>query len=108
MKFPTLTVTLIIASGLLTACGVNSSGVRSLSSDTFTVSADDLNASTAKGEALGLADSYCQKMQKKVLVTQIFKRHQIRYYYDVNFQCLEPGDPRLKNPQYDIIYKKSE
>ena len=105
MRFPALTVTLIVASGLLAACGVNSSGVRNLSPDTYTISADDLDASTAKGEALGLADSYCKKNQKQVLVTNIFQRHQIRYYYDIAFLCLKPGDPRLTNPQYETVFK---
>lgn len=86
---------------VLTACGVKSSGVRALGPNTFTISVDDLKDSTAKGIALGLAESHCAEQNKEFLVTHMHKRHQLRYYYDVTFLCLELGDPRLENPQYE-------
>ncbi len=95
----------IVAFTLLTACGVKTSGVRSLSPDTYTISADDLDEAVAKGTALGLAENHCNEMGKKLLVTQVYKQHRVRYTYDVKFQCLEADDPRLENPEYETIYR---
>jgi hypothetical protein len=91
----------------ITACGVKTSGVRSLGSNTFTVSADHINASTAKGTALGLAESHCTERQQEILVTKVLKRHKVRYFYDITFQCLNAGDPRLENPEYETIYESN-
>lgn len=90
---------------LLTACGVKTSGIRPLGGNTFTISVDDLKETTAKGTALGLAEHHCKQQGKEVLVTKIVKQHQVRYHYDVTFQCLETGDPKLKNPEYETIYR---
>ncbi len=95
----------VMALAILTACGVKTSGVRTLSPDTFTISADDLDNTTAKGTALGLAEHHCKEQGKEMLVTKIFKQHQVRYHYDVTFQCLDAGDPRLENPEYETIYR---
>lgn len=89
------------AFGMVAACGVKSSGVRALGPDIYTISVDDLKDTTAKGIALGLAESHCTAQDKAFLVTHMHKRHQVRYYYDVTFLCLASGDPRLQNPQYE-------
>lgn len=99
------TTAIVMAITVLSACGVKTSGVRSLSPDTYTISADDLDEAVAKGTALGLAENHCNEMGKKLLVTQVYKQHRVRYTYDVKFQCLEAGDPRLDNPEYETIYR---
>jgi major membrane immunogen (membrane-anchored lipoprotein) len=99
------TTAIVMAITFLSACGVKTSGVRSLSPDTYTISADDLDDAVAKGTALGLAENHCNEMGKKMLVTQVYKQHRVRYSYDVKFQCLEAGDPRLDNPEYETIYR---
>lgn len=99
------TTAIVMAITFLSACGVKTSGVRSLSPDTYTISADDLDEAVAKGTALGLAENHCNEMGKKMLVTQVYKQHRVRYTYDVKFQCLEAGDPRLENPEYETIYR---
>jgi outer membrane lipopolysaccharide assembly protein LptE/RlpB len=99
------TTAIVMTITLLSACGVKTSGVRSLSPDTYTISADDLDEAVAKGTALGLAENHCNEMGKKLLVTQVYKQHRVRYTYDVKFQCLEAGDPRLENPEYETIYR---
>lgn len=105
MKLIAVTAT-VMAIMTLTACGVKTSGVRPLGANTFTIAVDDRKETTAKGTALGLAEHHCKELGKEVLVTKIFKRHQnLRYYYDINFQCLEAGDPRLENPEYETIYR---
>jgi hypothetical protein len=97
---------MVMALAMLTACGVKTSGVRPLGANTFTISVDDGKETTAKGTALGLAEHHCKEMQKELLVTRIFKRHQnLRYFYDINFQCVEADDPRLQNPEYETIYR---
>lgn len=98
-------VSTLLAVSLLGACGVKTSGVRSLSADTYTISADDLDETVAKGTALGLAEHHCNDQGKKVLVTKVFKQHRVRYTYDVTFQCLNADDPRLNNPEYETIYR---
>lgn len=99
------TTAIVMAITFLSACGVKTSGVRNLSPDTYTISADDLDEAVAKGTALGLAENHCNEMGKKMLVTQVYKQHRVRYSYDVKFQCLEAGDPRLDNPEYETIYR---
>ncbi|WP_297808019.1 hypothetical protein [uncultured Methylophaga sp.] len=99
------TTAIVMAITFLSACGVKTSGVRSLSPDTYTISADDLDEAVAKGTALGLAENHCNEIGKKMLVTQVYKQHRVRYTYDVKFQCLESGDPRLDNPEYETIYR---
>lgn len=105
MKASSVITTLLTVS-LVAACGVKTSGVRSLSPDTYTISADDLDDTVAKGTVLGLAEHHCNEQGKELLVTKIFKQHKsLRYYYDVTFQCLNSGDPRLENPEYETIYR---
>ncbi len=98
-------VTTVLAVSFVSACGVKTSGVRSLSADTYTISADDLDETVAKGTALGLAENHCNEQGKKMLVTKVFKQHRVRYSYDVTFQCLNAGDLRLNNPEYETIYR---
>lgn len=100
-----ITTALVLTLTALTACGVKTSGVRSLSPDTYTISADDLDETVAKGTALGLAENHCNEQGREMLVTRIFKQHRVRYTYDVTFQCLEAGDPRLDNPEYETLYR---
>jgi hypothetical protein len=97
----------IAALCVLSACGVKTSGVRSLSADTFTISAEDSDEHVAKGTALGLAEHHCKQRQQALLVTKTYKSHQMRYFYDVTFMCLNADDPRLENPQYETIYRKA-
>lgn len=104
MKTITL-FTAVLAVSLVSACGVKTSGVRSLSADTYTISADDLDETVAKGTALGLAENHCTEQGKKMLATKIFKQHRVRYTYDVTFQCLNADDSRLNNPEYETIYR---
>jgi len=101
-------VSTLLAVSFVTACGVKTSGVRNLSPDTYTISADDLDETVAKGTALGLAEHHCSKQGKEMLVTKIFKQHRVRYIYDITFQCLNAGDPRLENPEYETIYRSEE
>ena len=86
---------------LLAGCGLKTSGVNNMGGNTFSVSSDGLNDSEAKGLALGQAEAHCDELGQKVLVTQLRKRHKVRYYYDVTFKCLPAGDPQLQNPQYE-------
>lgn len=86
----------------LAGCSVKSSGVRTLGPDTYTISVNDLSDTAAKGIALGLAESHCNEMGKRFLVTKMLKRHQVRYHYEIDFLCLNEDDERLVSPQYDI------
>ncbi|MTI63256.1 hypothetical protein [Methylophaga sp.] len=95
----------LLAMLAVSACGVKTSGVRTLGGDTYTITVDDLDDTTAKGTALGLAEHHCKEMNKSLLVTKIFKQHQVRYRYDITFQCVDAGDPRLENPEYETIYR---
>jgi hypothetical protein len=84
-------------------CGLRtySSGVMQLGPDTFTVSADDLNASTAKQAALTQAQQRCANLNKEILVTNTRAvRDPNRNIYDVTFRCLAKGDPELTRPTY--------
>lgn len=98
-----LTVLLIISS--LSACGLKtySSGVLAMGPDTFSVSADDLNSSTAKQAALTEAQTHCKTLGKEILVKNTkVSRGQARTIYDVTFRCLSKGDPELIRPTYEI------
>lgn len=97
----------VMALAMLTACGVKISGVRPLGSNTFTISVSDMDETTAKGTALGLAEHHCKEQGKEMLVTKIFKQQRVRYTYDMTFQCLSAGDPRLDNPEYETIYRSN-
>lgn len=93
---------------LLSACGVKTSGVRTLGADTYTISASDRDEHVAKGTALGLAEHHCNEQKRSLLVTKMYKSHQLKHFYDVTFQCVTANDSRLKNPQYETIYRKTE
>ncbi len=95
----------LLALFAISACGVKTSGVRTLGGETYTITVTDLDDTTAKGTALGLAENHCNEMAKSLLVIKIFKQHQVRYRYDVTFQCVEADDPRLENPEYETIYR---
>lgn len=97
--------TILLTMFVVSACGVKTSGVRTLGGDTYTITVNDLDDTTAKGTALGLAEHHCNEMSKTLLVTKIFKQHQVRYRYDITFQCVDASDPRLENPEYETIYR---
>ncbi|HAO25606.1 MULTISPECIES: hypothetical protein [unclassified Methylophaga] len=86
---------------LVSGCAVKTSGVKKVGPDTYTVSADHLNASTAKASVLDQAGAYCANLGQEVLVTKTLKRQKVKYFYDVTFLCLEKGDPRLVSPEYE-------
>ncbi len=90
-----------LMSMILFGCGLKTSGVNNIGGNTFSVSSDGLNDSETKGLALGQAEAHCDELGQKVLVTQLRKRHKVRYFYDVTFKCLPAGDPQLQNPQYE-------
>jgi hypothetical protein len=70
--------------------------------DTFSVSADDLNPSTAKQAALSQAQNHCKTVGKEILVTNTkASRGEARTLYDVTFRCLSRGDPELTRPTYE-------
>lgn len=92
---------LVLMSLILLGCGLKTSGVNNIGGDTFSVSSDGLNDSEAKGLALRQAEAHCADLGQKVLVTQLRKRHKVRYFYDVTFKCLPAGDPQLQNPEYE-------
>lgn len=100
MKILALVVSLSAAL-VLTGCAVKTSGVKKVGPDTYTVSADHLNASTAKASVLEQAGEYCANQGKELLVTKTLKRQQVKYFYDVTFLCLDEGDPRLISPEYE-------
>lgn len=104
MKTIAVTATLL-ALITVTACGVKTSGVRALAGDTYTINVSDMDDTTAKGTALGLAEHHCKERGKALLVTKIFKQHQVRYRYDITFQCVAADDPRLENAEYETIYR---
>ena len=69
--------------------------------DTYSVSADDLNASTAKQAALSQAQNHCKGHGKEILVTNTrASQGSARTVYDVTFRCLVAGDPELTRPTY--------
>lgn len=100
MKILALVVSLSAAL-VITGCAVKTSGVKKVGPDTYTVSADHLNASTAKASVLEQAGTYCTNQGKEVLVTKTLKRQKVKYFYDVTFLCLDKGDPRLVSPEYE-------
>ncbi|PTB84428.1 hypothetical protein C9940_06395, partial [Pseudidiomarina aestuarii] len=69
MKILALVVSLSAAL-VLTGCAVKTSGVKKVGPDTYTVSADHLNASTAKASVLEQAGEYCVSQGKELLVTK--------------------------------------
>ena len=97
-----LAVTLL--SILSFGCGLRtySSGVLPMGPDTYSISADDLNVSTAKRSALSQAEAHCSSLKKVILVTNANAAADgPRTVYDVTFRCLNPGDPELVRPTYD-------
>jgi putative hemolysin len=100
MKIIALIITLS-AVALVSGCAVKTSGVKKIGPDTYTVSADHLNASKAKASVLEQAGVYCANQGQEVLVTKTLKRQQMKYFYDVTFLCLDKGDPRLVSPEYE-------
>lgn len=100
MKLIALIVSLS-AVALVTGCAVKTSGVKKVGPDTYTVSADHMNASTAKASVLDQAGAYCANQGKELLVTKTLKRQKVKYFYDVTFLCLNQGDPRLVSPEYE-------
>ena len=92
----------LAAALMVSACGLKtySSGVLPMGPDTFSVSADDLNASTAKQAALSQAQTHCASLGKEILVTNTKVSRETRNIYDVTFRCLSKGDPELTRPTY--------
>lgn len=93
---------IVLAALMVTACGLktHSSGVLPMGPDTYSVSADDLNASTAKQAALSQAQAHCTSLGKEILVTNTKVTRENRNIYDVTFRCLSKGDPDLTRPTY--------
>lgn len=93
---------IVVLAFSLSGCGLKtySSGVLPMGPDTYTVSADDLNASTAKQAALGQAQNHCSSLGKEILVTNTKTSRETRNIYDVTFRCLSKGDPELTRPTY--------
>lgn len=103
MNTKTSSLILVVASSLL-GCGLKtySSGVLPMGPDTYSVSADDLNPSTAKQASLTQAQSHCATLGKEILVTNTRdSRRDARTMYDVTFRCLSKGDPELARPTYE-------
>lgn len=100
MKIIALIISLT-AVAIVSGCAVKTSGVKKVGPDTYTVSADHLNASTAKASVLEQAGVYCANQGQEVLVTKTLKRQKVKYFYDVTFLCLDKGDPRLVSPEYE-------
>ena len=99
------TFAVILLFSSFVGCGLKtySSGVPPMGPDTFSVSADDLNPSTAKQAALTQAQNHCKAMGKEILVTNTkVSRGGARTLYDVTFRCLSKGDPELTRPTYEI------
>lgn len=92
----------MLASITVSACGLKtySSGVLPMGPDTFSVSADDLNASTAKQAAHSQAQAHCASLGKEILVMNTKASRATRNIYDVTFRCLSKGDPELTRPTY--------
>lgn len=107
MGVPMTTISRVLAAFLIVApsgCGLQtySSGVLPMGPDTYSISADDLNASTAKRSALSQAEAHCSSLKKLLLVTNAnVAARRARTVYDVTFRCLEPGDPELVRPVYE-------
>ena len=89
---------------LVTGCGLvtHSTGVQPLGPDTYTVTADDLNYSAARGSALSQAQKYCIGQGKELLVTnqQGGTTSNTRSVTTITFRCLAKGDPELRRPNY--------
>lgn len=94
---------LSIAALTVAACGLRTytSGVMPMGPDTYTVSADDLNASNAKKAAMRQASQFCSKSNKQILVINTKTSTDVRTLYDINFRCLGAGDPELTRPNYE-------
>ena len=71
-----------------------------LGPDTYTVTADDLNESTAKQAALRQAQERCTSMSREILVTNMKLSRGGRAAFDVTFRCLTKDDPEFKRPNY--------
>lgn len=84
-------------------CGLRTynSSVLEVGPDTYFVSANDLNISIATKEALTLANDYCKKLGKEILVTEKKSRIELRSFYEVTFMCLNKNDYELTRPKYE-------
>ncbi|AFJ02941.1 hypothetical protein Q7C_1800 [Methylophaga frappieri] len=96
-------IALLASLVILTGCGLKTSGVQPLGKDTYVVSSEAMNEPEAKGSALSQAQAHCAERSRQVLVTKQYKRHKVRYYYDVTFMCLPSGDERLVDPEYEAV-----
>ena len=90
---------------ILVGCA-QSSGILKTGPDTFTVSVDVHPARggepEARKRALTEANKYCSGLKKEILVSKIASSQSIHTsggIVGINFACLNPGDPALKNPQ---------
>lgn len=105
----------ILTSLALVGCGTvtQTSGVQPLGPDTFTVSSDAINPSTARRSALEQASAHCAGVGRELLVTNIAgtQAEYSRVLYAVTFRCLSKGDPELARPQYrqpaDVVIEDS-
>lgn len=102
MRTTAPTILALGAASLAAACGLKtySTGVMQLGPDTYTVSADDLNESTAKQAALRQAQQRCSGLNREILVTNMKLSRGDRALFDVTFRCLEKSDPELARPNY--------
>ena len=85
-------------------CGTTGS-VLKMGPDTYRVSASKHNmaggAPAAESNALNLANSYCERQGKEVLVTSTSSDFDRPFYtYSATFQCLSANDPGLHRPHY--------
>lgn len=85
-------------------CGTTGS-VLKMGPDTYRVSASKHNmaggAPAAESNALNLANSYCEKQGKEVLVTGTSSDFDRPFYtYSATFQCLSANDSDLHRPHY--------
>lgn len=94
----------LLTISILAGCG-STGGVMKLGPDTYAVTASKHNfaggAPSAQSNALEMANTYCERIGREVLVkntTTGFDRPM--YTYSVTFQCLAKNDPNLTRPTY--------
>ena len=88
---------------IFTGCGLKTydSGVLEMGPDTYFVSADDLNRATAIKTATTLAQEFCAKLRKEIIVTEKNTITIQRTSHEVTFMCLNKNDYELKRPKYE-------
>ncbi len=86
---------------LMTACYSTSAGVLPTGSDSFSVSADESTPAAAKQIAVAQARNYCAAIENETLITRMEPRIGIQYAFDVYFQCVSKGDPRLTDRSHE-------